>query len=139
MARILVIDDSVQVREAMASCLPGAGHSVVLALDGESGLDKADPAWIDLVLLDVELPRMSGIEVCRALKRDRRLARIPVLMMTGRPTPAVERQALAAGAVVMLGKPFSLEKLLAEVERLLSPPPPGGDREAIAQISGKAI
>ncbi len=85
MARILVIDDSASIRDAMAVCLPGFGHSVVTAPDGESGLAAAASSLVDVVLLDVEMPRMSGFSVCEA------------------------------GAVVLLGKPFSLERLQQEL------------------------
>jgi len=115
MARILVIDDSALIRDAMAACLPGFGHSVVTAPDGESGLAAAASSLVDVVLLDVEMPRMSGLSVCEAIKRDPARAHLPVLMMTGRPSPIIERRAREVGAAVLLGKPFSLERLQQEL------------------------
>ncbi len=119
MARILVIDDSAHIRDTLANCLPKLGHDVVHASDGETGLAKADPAWVDLVLLDVELPRMSGLTVCGTLKRDEARRSLPVVMMTGRPTGAVRLQAAKAGATTLLVKPFALAELAEEIERHL--------------------
>ncbi len=120
MARILVIDDSALIRETLASCLPSLGHMVLVAPDGESGLAKADPAWVDLVLLDVELPRMSGLTVCQILKADEDRRIIPVVMMTGRPTAEIRRQAAGAGAANLLVKPFALGQLAEEIDRHLA-------------------
>ncbi len=120
MARILVIDDSVHIRESLAACLPVLGHTVILAADGETGLAKADAEWVDLVLLDVELPRMSGLSVCMALKADGSRQGLPVVMMTGRPTVEIQRQSATAGAATLLAKPFALNQLTAEIDRQLA-------------------
>lgn len=119
MARILVIDDSPFIRQSLAICLPSLGHSVTVAADGETGLIKADAESVDVVLLDVELPRMTGIEICAVLTRGRHRRHLPVLMMTGRPSPEVEERARAAGAVVLLSKPFSLDQLQEALNRHL--------------------
>ena len=119
MARILVIDDSLFMRQVMQSCLPGLGHSVKVAEDGEIGLRLADADSVDIVLLDVEMPRLTGIAVCEELKRDPSRNHLPVLMMTGRLTPEIENSARAAGAAAVLIKPFSLERLQQEFARNL--------------------
>jgi CheY-like chemotaxis protein len=112
MARILVIDDNATMRQIMALCLPALGHTVVVAPDGETGLKLADAQTVDLILMDVDMPRMGGISVCAALKRDPARRHLPVLMMTGRPTVEVLTQARQAGALVVLEKPFTLDELL---------------------------
>jgi CheY-like chemotaxis protein len=119
MARILVIEDSAAIRQAMAVCLPGVGHSVVMASDGEMGLELADAQSVDLVLLDVEMPRVNGLVVCETLKRDPARRHIPVLMMTGRPTPEILAHARQAGALMILEKPFTLDELLDALSRHL--------------------
>jgi CheY-like chemotaxis protein len=119
MARVLVVDDSPAIRQALASCLPGFGYDVVVAPDGETGLERSGEAPVDLILLDVDLPRMSGLSVCAALKQDPERRHIPVVMMTGRLTPETVRQARQAGAIAVLGKPFTCDELLAEFTRHL--------------------
>jgi CheY-like chemotaxis protein len=71
-------------------------------------------------MLDLEMPLMNGVAVCRALKADPALSRIPVLMMTGQATQEARRQALAAGAIVVMSKPFDLEVLEATVARCIT-------------------
>lgn len=117
MARILVIDDSPSMREVLGTCLPEFGHSVVLAADGADGLALADPATVDLILSDVEMPYMGGISMCESLKRDLARRHVPVLLMTGRLSAEVRRQAVQAGACAVLEKPFAWDELLTELGR----------------------
>lgn len=119
MARILVIDDNSSMREVLATCLPEYGHTVVEASDGVDGLKLADPQVVDLVLMDVEMPRMNGISVCETLKGDPARRQMPVLLMTGRPSRDVVQHARKAGAQAVLGKPFTWDELFAEFDRHL--------------------
>jgi CheY-like chemotaxis protein len=120
MASILLIDDTASVLAALEYCLKSVGYEVLVAGDGRTGLQLAAERRPDLVMLDLEMPLMNGIAVCRALKADPGLSRIPVLMMTGQATQEARRQALAAGAVIVMSKPFDLEVLEATVARCVT-------------------
>lgn len=115
MARILVIDDDPRIREVLAVGLANFGHTVSVAADAETGLACADGSSHDVVLLDVDLPRVSGLAVCEALRRDPARRHLPVLMMTGRATRQIHLLALKAGARVLLSKPFTWEELQGEL------------------------
>jgi len=103
MSRILVIDDHPSVRQVMEYYLPTAGHTVLTAADGPAGLRLASETPVDLVLLDLDMPRMTGFGVCVELKRDARLQGLPVILMTGRLTKDVEVQAQALGICLVIG------------------------------------
>lgn len=115
MDRILIIDDTASVLAALDYFLKSIGYDVALAGNGRNGLQLAAEFSPDLILLDLEMPLMNGVAVCRALKGDPALARIPVMMMTGQATQEARRQALAAGALVVMTKPFDLEVLQATI------------------------
>jgi len=119
-ARILVIDDHPTVVSALAYLLgSGFGHHVLTANGGEEGLRVAVRERVDLILLDFDMPHMSGLDVLRALALENGIRKIPVLMMTGRPTPTVRQQGLAAGAIEVLAKPFDIESLRTTLLRYL--------------------
>lgn len=119
MAHILVIDDYEALAVMVRMVLEAAGHEVSVAGDGEAGLEKAVRRRPDLVLLDTDMPGLDGFGVCRRLKAAAGLARVPVLMMTGRPRAGVSAEAERAGARRMLFKPFTCEALQAEVAKAL--------------------
>lgn len=130
MASILLIDDTASVLTALEYCLKSVGYEVLVAGDGRTGLRLAAERPVDLIMLDLEMPLMNGVTVCRTLKADPLLCRIPVLMMTGQATQEARRQALAAGAIVVMSKPFDLAVLEATVARCVAgggavPPAPG--------------
>lgn len=119
MATILVVDDEPTIRVLVRATLEGADHRILDAADGEQGLALARSEQPDLVLLDVALPRMSGLEVCAALKRDPITASAPVLLLSGL-LPEPERTAAAqAGADGFIAKPFSPAALAAQIEATL--------------------
>ena len=128
MARILVIDDNPAVLQSLGFFLEAAGHTVFLAASGEAGLRCATGKPIDLVLLDIEMPGMSGFAICSAMRDDATLREVPVVMMTGRLLGEVTGPAKNAGARMVIGKPFDLELLHATIARNLAPgaPPSGG-------------
>ncbi len=122
MARILIIDDVPSVLKALEYFLQNLGYEVVLAGDGRKGLELAAERFPDLhlIMLDLEMPLMNGVAVCRTLKADPLLKRIPVLMMTGVATQEARNLALNAGAAVVMMKPFDLEDLEATVARCIA-------------------
>lgn len=117
MSRILIIEDELPMRTALADCLEGEGHRTMSAADGESGLKRAIEEKPDLILLDVMMPRLDGYAVCAEL---RRLGNpVPILMLTAKGHVDDRVTGLDAGADDYLVKPFSTEELLARVRALL--------------------
>jgi CheY-like chemotaxis protein len=119
MACILIVDDDLSVQLTLEFCLQDAGYSVILAGDGPTALRVAAERQTDLILLDVNMPQMNGIAVCKALKSNPALSHIPVVMMTSCPTRDIVASAIAAGALEMLPKPFELAHLYTIVSRNL--------------------
>ena len=115
--RILVVDDEPAVREAVERALRLDGHDVLLAADGHEALDTLDSRAPDAVVLDVLMPRVDGLELCRQMRR--RGDRTPVLMLTARDAVSDRVAGLDAGADDYLVKPFATEELLARVRSLL--------------------
>ena len=115
--RILVVDDEPAVRDALERALRLEGHDVLLAADGQEALGTLDVRAPDAVVLDVLMPRVDGLELCRRMRR--RGDRTPVLMLTARDTVSDRVAGLDAGADDYLIKPFALEELLARVRALL--------------------
>lgn len=115
--RILIVEDEPALAAALREALAGSGHAVDVAADGEAAMANLAAYPYDLMLLDVMLPRQSGLEVCRHA-RERGLD-LPILMLTARDTLADKVAGLDAGADDYLIKPFELDELLARVRALL--------------------
>jgi len=115
-ARVLVVDDEVQIRHAVRRALQARGYEVALAADGEQGLAEAEDRAPDLVVLDLNLPGMDGLEVCRRL---RLWTAIPILVLSVREDESDKVTALDLGADDYLTKPFGVDELLARVRALL--------------------
>jgi len=117
--RILVIEDEPDIRELIAYNLSREGYQVSEAEDGESGLDKARRELPDLVLLDLMLPRLSGVEVCRRLKSEAQTQGLPVIMVTAKGDEDDVVSGFDTGADDYIPKPFSPKVLLARVKAVL--------------------
>jgi two-component system response regulator MprA len=115
--RVLVVDDEPPMRTALTRALELGGFDVALAADGEHGLSQISEVAPDVVVLDVMMPRLDGLGVCRLLRE--RGDRTPVLMLTARDAVADRVEGLEAGADDYLVKPFALEELLARIRALL--------------------
>ena len=111
-ARILLVEDDPSIREITAIGLRNAGFQVDVAGDGQAGLDRFNAVPYDLVLLDVMLPRLDGLEVCRAI---RRASTVPVVMLTARADTIDVVVGLEAGADDYVKKPFEVPELIARV------------------------
>ena len=117
MARtVLVVEDEPTVRETLAEALTEEGLQVSTAADGPSGLERFRADKPDLVLLDLMLPRMSGIEVCRIIRAE---SSVPILMLTARDSELDKVLGLELGADDYVTKPFSLRELQARIRALL--------------------
>jgi DNA-binding response OmpR family regulator len=119
MTTILVVDDEAPIVDLVRFTLEDAEVRVVEASDGAAALDLARRIKPDLVLLDVHMPRLDGLEVCRQLRREPDFARTPIIMLTAAGQEADRSGGLSAGADEYLTKPFSPLALLALVEALL--------------------
>ena len=120
---LLVIDDNKSVRESLRFLLLRRGYAVQVAENGRDGIAIAAENQIDGALVDVNMPGMNGVEVCRAL-REQAAARgrsIAVWMMTGARTQELGKQALEAGALALLGKPFDFAELFRRFDETLGP------------------
>jgi two-component system response regulator MprA len=128
MTRVLIVDDEPAVRAALDRALRLDRYEVELAGDGREALDRLAERRLDAIVLDVMMPGIDGLEVCRRLREAG--DRTPVLMLTARETVDDRVAGLDAGADDYLVKPFALKELKARLRALLrrSEAPPGGDR-----------
>jgi two-component system KDP operon response regulator KdpE len=115
-ATILVVDDEPQIRRVMRATLTAQGYSIVEARDGQEALEKLRSERPDLVLLDMNMPVMDGLEACREIRRD---SEVPVIMLTVRSAERDKVRALDAGADDYVVKPFGIQELLARVRAVL--------------------
>ncbi|HVA72217.1 MAG TPA: response regulator transcription factor [Candidatus Limnocylindrales bacterium] len=113
---ILVVDDAPQVRRVLRSTLTAEGYSIVEARSGEEALDLFRAHRPDLILLDVNMPGLDGVETCREIRRN---SAVPVIMLTVRDAEREKVRALDAGADDYVVKPFGMQELLARIRAAL--------------------
>lgn len=131
MKKILVVDDEDAMRRFVATALRRAGYDTLEAAEGKQALAMAQAEPPALILSDVHMAGMDGYSLLRNLRRQSRLADIPVILMTGTPEPAEERASMERGADDYLTKPFTIERLLGAVQARLT-------RQAILQAHAHA-
>src|SRR5450432_4382405 len=129
MARVLVVDDEPAVRRALERALRLENHEVSLAADGEEALDALASAPADAVILDILMPKLDGLEVCRRMRQAG--DRTPVLMLTARDAIDDRVLGLDVGADDYLVKPFALRELQARLRALLRRSGDGADGEVL--------
>ncbi len=125
--RVLVVEDDLANRVLLGRLLERAGHTVTTAADGGAALDLAAPDTVDVLLLDLGLPDMDGLEVCRRLRHNPRTATLPVILVTGRDGAHEAALGVAAGADGCIGKPYDLTAMLALIERVVRRREPTAD------------
>lgn len=116
--KVLVVEDDLDIQDLAVTLLGRAGYDVLVEGDGEAGLAVALTQQPDVVVLDWMMPKMSGVEVCRAMRADSRAQSIPVLMLTSRAQEADIDQAFTAGADDYMVKPFRGSELVSRVRSL---------------------
>ncbi len=119
MARILAVDDSAAMRQMVGITLTGAGHEVHQAADGCEALEIAERQKFDLVITDVNMPKMDGITLVQRAAQSPNYKGVPLLVLTTEATTERKQQGKAAGATGWLVKPFNPERLLATVAKVL--------------------
>lgn len=118
-ARILVVEDDKNIARIVSYNLEKEGYQVAVAVDGEEGLAKIRKSPPDLVVLDLMLPKIDGLEVCRMLRADRKTAQLPIIMLTAKTQEADRVVGLEMGADDYIPKPFSPRELIARVKAVL--------------------
>ncbi|WP_161787186.1 7TM diverse intracellular signaling domain-containing protein [Hymenobacter sp. IS2118] len=129
---VLIVDDNADLRDYLRQCLQ-ANYRLLLAADGEQGLARAQAALPDLVLSDLMMPGMDGLELCRRLKTDERTSHIPVVVLTALTNEASRLRGFEHGADDYLTKPFRPAELLARVRNLIA------GRQQLRQRFGREV
>ena len=132
-AKILVVDDEVPVTDLIKYNLEKARYQVLVAHDGEAALQTARTAQPDLILLDIMLPRIDGLDVCREL---RKTSQVPIIMVTARGEEADRVIGLELGADDYLTKPFSMRELMARIKAVLRRNQPEQDQKKPVLLTG---
>jgi len=117
--KILIVDDSLSARNSLSELAKDAGYSVTLARDGLDALNALRSEIPDLVLTDLEMPRMNGLELTSSIRGDNDLSHLPIVMVTSRTTQKHKEQALSAGINAYVTKPYTPEELISVVGQQL--------------------
>ena len=119
MASVLVVEDDSELRDMVCLMLTYNGFEVKAAEDGIDGLDVLSSWHPDLIVLDVMMPRMDGLAMCRQVRQVPETADLPIIMISGRTQGQVVKEGLAAGANKYMLKPMSLDALMQNIQELL--------------------
>lgn len=119
MAKILAVDDSPAIRRMVASVLKQAGHDIISAEDGVEASKVADDCAFELVITDVHMPNMNGIELIKVLREKAAYRHTPLLVLTTESSTEMKQQGRAAGATGWIVKPFNPDSLVAAVSKVL--------------------
>ena len=116
---ILAVDDSASIRQMVAFTLKGAGYEVIQAVDGQDALDKANYHQVNLVLTDINMPRMDGLKLLELLRKLAHYKNIPILILTTESGDEIKAKGRAAGATGWLVQPFDPKRLLEVIGKVI--------------------
>lgn len=116
---ILVVDDAMTVRNLAKFALSKGGYTIIEAEDGVQGLNAAKGNTVDLIISDLNMPNMNGLEMAKAIKGDAALKHIPIFMLTTEASQEVALQGKEIGIMAWIVKPFVPDKLLAAVQKVV--------------------
>lgn len=119
MARILIVEDDKNLVKLLEFNLKKEGYEVLIAYDGEEGLQKARKEKPDAIILDIMLPKLDGYKICRLLKHDKKYKNIPIIMLTAKTTEKDETIGLASEADFYIKKPYKPKELLERLKVVL--------------------
>lgn len=119
MKTILTVDDSTSLRQMVGFVLRGDGYEVVEAVDGEDALSKLSGRDMHLILSDVNMPKMGGLELTRKLRAIPQYKFVPIILLTTESDPAKKQEGKAAGATAWIVKPFQPDQLLAVIKKVV--------------------
>jgi DNA-binding response OmpR family regulator len=120
MAKILIAEDDQDIRELVVLTLQFNGHDVVSAVDGAQAVDKARDEAFDLILMDVRMPRMTGYEACRELRKMDATRDTPIIFLSAKGQEAEIQAGMEAGATQYILKPFAPDLLASRIKDLLA-------------------
>lgn len=116
---ILIVDDSESIREVVRFTLENEGYNVLVGIDGKDALKFFDGTHIDLIITDLHMPNMDGIELIREVRKMEQYTRVPILFLTTESQTAKKMEAKEAGATGWIIKPFVPAKLLAAINKVI--------------------
>jgi two-component system chemotaxis response regulator CheY len=116
---IMTVDDSTSVRQMVGFTLKQAGYGVVEAIDGKDALGKLNGSTVSMMITDLNMPNMDGIELIKKVRAQNQYKFIPIIMLTTESQAAKKQEGKAAGATGWIVKPFKPEQLLAVVKKVL--------------------
>lgn len=117
--KIVVADDEAHILHIVTMKLTNAGYEVITAVDGQEALELCQSEHPDMMITDLQMPNLTGLEVCRRLRQDEATRHIPVLMLTARGFELEPQEMSSAGIVDVLSKPFSPREVLRKVQEVL--------------------
>lgn len=116
---IMTVDDSASMRQTVAFTLQGAGYGVVEAEDGQNALDKLPGSGVDMIITDLNMPVMDGIELIKQVRANPEYKFLPIIMLTTESQDEKKQAGRSAGATGWIVKPFKQEQLIAVVKKVI--------------------
>lgn len=116
---VMIVDDEYALRELLRQMLELAGYAVIEAVHGDDALIKLEETLPDAMILDVMMPQMDGITLCKHLRADSETADLPIIMLSGKTQKSAIEEGLAAGANCYLCKPVSFDELISNLRQVL--------------------
>ena len=116
---IMTVDDSASIRQMVTFTLKQAGYAVVEAVDGQDALDKLQTATVQMIITDLNMPNLNGIELIRAVRANPAHRFVPIVMLTTESQAEIKQEGKEAGATGWIVKPFKPDQLLAVIRKVL--------------------